>query len=111
MTYAQYTILYTRYASRNTQYAIRNTSNRLYTCRELSTNRGFYAKQTQSQERSNQRKLFYNNKLCESGHLVKSEKQTQNKPNPGHIEFTLSVTEGNGPILSAAGGFRLSLYF
>ena len=32
----------------------------LYICRESSTNRPFYAKQTQSQERQNQRKLFYN---------------------------------------------------
>jgi len=46
----------------NTQYAIPNTSDEilLYTCRESSTNRPFYAKQTQSQVRSNQRKLFYN---------------------------------------------------
>jgi hypothetical protein len=60
----------------------------LYNCRESSTNQPFYAKQTQSQVRSNQRKLFYNKQICESGHLVKSEKQTQ-----------------TNPILSAVGGF------
>jgi len=54
---------------------------RLYNCRESSTNRPFYAKQSQSQEHPNQRKLFYNMYICESGHLVKSEKQSQNKPN------------------------------
>ena len=32
----------------------------LYICRESSTNRPFYAKQTQSQERPKRRKLFYN---------------------------------------------------
>jgi len=32
----------------------------LYNCRESSTHRPFFTKQTQCQERSNQRKLFYN---------------------------------------------------
>jgi len=34
-----------------------------------------------SRKTQNQRKLFYNKYICESGQLVKSEKQTQNKPN------------------------------
>jgi len=49
-------------------------------------------------------------------HPPAPKKQTQNKPNsnpkqsqfkpcPERIEFTLSVIEGNGPILSAVGGF------
>jgi hypothetical protein len=53
----------------------------LYNCRESSTNRPFFAKQTQCQVHQNQRKLFYNKYICESGHLVKSEKQSQNKAN------------------------------
>jgi hypothetical protein len=52
----------------------------LYNCRESSTNRPFYAKQTQSQVRPNQRKPFYNKYICEIGHLVKLEKQTQSNP-------------------------------
>ncbi len=102
MNYGQFTIKYeicpecnrrirfTIHASRNTRYAIRAVD--LYNCRGFSTNRPFYAKQTQSQVRPNQRKFFYNKQICESGHLVKSEKQTQ-----------------SNPIFSAAGGLQMNL--
>ena len=64
----------------------------LYICRESSTNQPFYAKQTQSQVRPNQCKLFYNKYICESGHLVKSEKQTQNKPNSKPIQILSCIS-------------------
>jgi len=41
-----------------------------------------------------------------SGPEKTNPKQTQNKPNLERIEFTLSVIEGNGPILSAVGGLQ-----
>jgi len=38
-------------------------------------------------------------KIYAIGHLVKTNPiQTQSKPCPERIEFTLSVIEGNGPI-------------
>ncbi len=40
----------------------------------------YYAKQTQSQVRQNQRKLFYNNHIRANGHFGYSDKQTQTNP-------------------------------
>jgi hypothetical protein len=41
----------------------------------------FYAKQSQSQVRQIHHKLFYSNEIRVNGQLVKSDKQSQNKPN------------------------------
>jgi len=66
-----------QYAIRDTQYEQRHTSTSVENPLQITP---FYAKQTQSQDRQNQRKLFYNKYICESGHLVKSEKQSQTNP-------------------------------
>jgi len=81
----------TKYDIRNTQYAIRNTqysptvvcqlSSALYICRGFSTNRPFYAKQTQFPGCQNERKLTNNNGLWKYCQLDTWWKQTQFKPN------------------------------
>jgi hypothetical protein len=54
----------------------------LYNCRGFSTNQTFFAKQTQCQVRSNQRKPFYDKQIRDNGHLV----DWKNKPNSNPIK-------------------------
>jgi hypothetical protein len=44
-------------------------------------NKTFFAKRTQFQKKSNQRNRFINKDIRSNGHLVNSEKRTQNEPN------------------------------
>ena len=77
----KYGICNTKYASRDTQYQFET----IYICRGCSTNQPFYTKQTQSQGRSNECKLFSDKRIYENGQLVKSE----NKPNSNPILLQL----------------------
>ena len=72
----KYGICNTKYAPRDTQYQFET----IYICRGCSTNQPFYTKQTQSQGRSNECKLFSDKIIYENGQLVKSENKTNSNP-------------------------------
>jgi len=60
---------------------IDNQSKRhLYNSRDSSTNPLYFNKQTQSQVRQKQRKLFYDKEIRTSGTIGYSDKQSQTNP-------------------------------
>ena len=63
----------------NTKYRILNT-NRLYNCRESSTNPPFYAKRTQFQNPQNLHKCKYNKEIRKFSGPPAPKKRTQTKP-------------------------------
>ena len=107
----------TIYAIRDTQYAIRASA--LYNCRESSTNRPFYAKQTQITKCPNLYKNLLYKGLSKFYPAGGAQKQTQFKPNQTqfqksqnerkliynkglHKKMSLSQSEKTNPISSKA---------
>ena len=72
---------------RDTLHASRDTKE-FYICRIYSTNRLFYAKQTQFDQMSNEHNILYNKGIWKFSPFQPWEKQTQNKPKQTQFQYS-----------------------